>query len=174
MSASSNADEGKRELMKAKDLKGLAVVSLDAATRLGRVEDLFFDTAQLRVMALEMSQGGQRAAIPFSEIRAIGRDAVTIDNSQGTQMASAGNPVAHLPRLDQVTKLKIVDESGSLLGTITDFEFDQQSGQLERLEGHRGGTFGIGGTTFHVPAQAIRSVGAEMIVVVPPNSSTPA
>lgn len=68
--------------MKAKDLKGIAIVSLDAAAQLGRVEDLFFDTTQLRVAALEMSESGQRAIIPFSEVHAIGRDAVTVSSSQ--------------------------------------------------------------------------------------------
>lgn len=68
--------------MKAKELKGIAIVSLDAAAQLGRVEDLFFDTTQLRVAALEMSESGQRAIIPFSEVHAIGRDAVTVSSSQ--------------------------------------------------------------------------------------------
>lgn len=157
--------------MKAKDLKGIAVVSLADAAKLGRVEDLLFDTTQLQVAALELSESGQRAMIPFAEVRAIGRDAVTIASSQVTQTASAGNPLTGLHRLEQFTKLKVVDEAGTLLGTISDFEFDPRTGQLSQLEVHRGGVLGLGGTTFHIPRQAIRSVGADMIVVTPPNSS---
>ena len=151
--------------MRTKELKGKAVVSLADAGKLGYVDDLLFNTSELRVMAFDMSMSGQRALLPFSEVRSFGKDAITVPSSQSTQGASSASPLLSLPRLADLTKLKVVDESGTFVGNVTDLEIDPHDGKITEVEAHRGGVLGIGGTSVTTPSSAIRSVGSEVIII---------
>jgi sporulation protein YlmC with PRC-barrel domain len=151
--------------MRTKELQGKAVVSLADASKLGYVDDLLFDTSDLRVVAFEMSMSGQRALLPFSEVRSIGKDAITVPSSQVAQVPNSGSPLLRLPRLANLTKLKVVDEDGTFVGNVTDLEIETRDGRISEVAAHRGGVLGLGGTSVHISASAIRSVGDEVIVV---------
>ena len=155
--------------MKARDLKGMAVVSLDPAAKLGYVDELFFDMTQLRLIALDTSENGERAVIPFTEVHAIGRDAVTVCGSRTTRGANLADPLTSYPHLEALSKLKVVDEAGTFLGTVTDLEFDPQDGRITQVSTHQGGVLGIGGTSLEIPAETILSLGDEVMTVTDAN-----
>ena len=67
--------------------------------------------------------------------------------------------------MDDFLKLKAVDESGTLVGTVSQLDIDATTGQLVSLDAHKGGVLGLGGTTTTVAAEQIRAVGAEIITV---------
>ena len=54
--------------MKASALKGKAVVSMADGVQIGRVEDVLFDTAGLRVAALVLTTTGGRSTMPFAAL----------------------------------------------------------------------------------------------------------
>ena len=151
--------------MRTKELQGKAVVSLTDASKLGYVDDLLFDTGGLRLVAFEMSMTGQRALLPFSEVRSIGKDAITVPSSQVTQAATSGSPLLRLARLADLTKLKVVDEDGTFVGNVTELEIDPRDGRISEVAAHRGGVLGLGGTSVPISASAIRSIGPEVIIV---------
>ncbi|HEX5504067.1 MAG TPA: PRC-barrel domain-containing protein [Thermomicrobiales bacterium] len=146
-------------------LKGIAVVSVKEGAKLGRVEDLLFDTRALKVAALRAKGDGQAFVVPFEQVKNIGADAVMVESSQVTQAASQGGPYSGLPGLDQLKRLKVVDDNGTFLGAVGHVEFDPVTGRLDGLSAHKGGVFGLGGATTALGADAIVSIGTELITV---------
>jgi sporulation protein YlmC with PRC-barrel domain len=119
--------------MRAERLKGMAVVDVDAAVKLGTVSDVILDPGARQVAGLIVARGqsllggGQHFTLPASAVRALGQDAVTV------RRAEAEEQVGHLgglPRLGQVVGRKVVTENGRLVGTIEDVEIDPLSGAI--------------------------------------------
>lgn len=144
-------------------LKGMAIVSVTEGSRLGRVEDVLIDTSGLLIGALKIAHDGQQFVIPFNLIKSIGSDAITVESSQVTQ--AEGSASGALVGLRDFKKLKMVDESGTLLGVLSNVEFDQQTGKLQQLSVHKGGVFGLGGTTTAVDTSQVRGIGREVVTV---------
>jgi sporulation protein YlmC with PRC-barrel domain len=153
-------------------LKGMAIVSVAQAARLGTITDILFEREPLRVAALQVRGEGVDFVIPFEQIRTLGTDAVTVDSSEVTQIASTGGTFDGLPRLTQLLQLKVVDDAGTLIGTLQTVELDPADGRVQRLVAHRGGMFGVGGASTTIAADAIRSVGGDILTVAA-NASSP-
>ena len=151
--------------MEAKTLKGLAVVSLQEGTKLGQVEQPLFDLVARQLGALEVKGTAGTFLIPFAQLERIGTDAVTVASSQVTQTPSTGSALGALVGLQALGKLKVVDQAGTFLGTVSDLDVDPETGQITRLTAHKGGLVGVGGTTTPIEAAMILMVGPELITV---------
>ena len=151
--------------MKASALKDMPVVSMADGTRVGTVQDVLFATNPLGVSSLVLSGQGGKAALPYSDVRSIGNDAVTIDNREATHAFQAPGAAENLRSLHELTRLKVVNAEGSYLGDVQEIEIDRQTGQAGEVIAHRGGMLGLGGTTVHVPATAIRGIGPKLLTV---------
>jgi sporulation protein YlmC with PRC-barrel domain len=158
--------------MKASGLKGKAVVSMVDGIQIGRVEDVLFDTAALKVAALVLTTSGGRSILPFTAVRTLGADAVTVESATATQPAATQGDANNLLRaLGDLTGLKVVNGEGAYLGDIRDITIDQASGALSEFEAHGGGMLGMGGTTITVLASAIRGIGPALVTVDMPAPS---
>ena len=151
--------------MDAGKLKGMAIVSLGDGAKLGRVDDVLFGTRPLRATALSVRGDGQDFVIPFEQLTTIGADAVTVESGQVTQTASKEGTYSGLAGLGELMKFKVVDEAGTLVGTLGGIELDPASGQVTGLAVHQGGLLGLGGTTTRIDPAAIRSVGDALLTV---------
>lgn len=156
--------------MKASALKGMAVLSMADGVQIGRVEDVLFDTAALRIGALVLKTTGGRSVLPFAAVRRIGADAVTVESATAALPATAqGDPGNVLRGLGGLTGLKVVSGEGTYLGDVQDVMIDQAAGALTDVEVHRGGMLGLGGTSVTVPASAIRGIGPDVVTAdLPP------
>jgi len=94
-----------------------------------------------------------------------GADAVTVESSQVIQSASKVEATNNLSGSDAMMKLKVVDEAGTYLGTISAIEIDGERGTITQLSASKGGMLGIGGSTATIDAGMIRSVGPELVMV---------
>lgn len=159
--------------MDADTLKGLAVVSIAEGTKLGRVEDVLVDPQAWRAAALLVGGEGQSFVIPFEKVARIGPDAVTVDSSQVTQIESAGDAFSGLPGLGELTRLKVVDAAGTLVGTVAGVDIDGASGRVLSLLVHKGGVLGIGRTATTIGIEAVRGVGADLITVATDAAARP-
>jgi sporulation protein YlmC with PRC-barrel domain len=158
--------------MKASGLKNKAVVSMADGVQIGRVEDVLFDTAALRVAALVLTTTGGRSVLPFAAVRSLGADAVTVESATATQAASDQAGMGNLLRsLGDLIGLKVVNGEGAYLGDVRDVTIEQASGALTELEAHSGGMLGLGGTGVTIPASAIRGIGPELVTVDMPAPS---
>ena len=70
--------------MEADKLKGMPIVSLADGAKLGRIDEVLFETRPLRVAALRAAADGQGFVIPFGQLTHVGADAVTVESSQVT------------------------------------------------------------------------------------------
>ncbi len=151
--------------MDAHTLKSMAIVSLAEGTRLGYVEQPLLDLAARKVVALQVRGESGTFIVRFDEVASVGTDAITVESSAATQTPSTGGAADGLRDLDELRKLKVVDRAGTLLGTISRVEIDPASGAITQLTAHKGGMLGMGGTTTLIDAQAIVSVGPELLTV---------
>jgi sporulation protein YlmC with PRC-barrel domain len=156
--------------MKASALKGRGVVSMADGVQIGRIEDVLFDTVALRVAALALATTGGRSILPFSSVRSLGADAVTVESASAVQpeQGAAGNP---LRGLGDLQGLKIVNGEGDYLGQVRDVVIEQSSGTLTEFEAHSGGMLGLGGTSVTIPSAAIRGIGPDLVTVDMPAPS---
>lgn len=150
--------------MDASKLKGMAIVSISEGATLGHIDDVLIDTKALRIDALHVKGDKQQFVVPFARIKNVGADAVTIENSQVTQAAPEGSS-GSVTGLDRLKRLKVVDEAGTHLGTVSSIDVDQATGQVLGLAAHKGGLLGLGGETTLIAAGDIRSIGAEVMTV---------
>ena len=149
--------------MQASAFNGLAVVSIAGGVKLGTIIEVLFDLTTFRLAALLITSGDrQQFVVPFSAIHTIGPDAVMVPSDQSTQRYAA--PFDGLARLDDVVKLKVVDEAGSVLGTVSGIEVDPETREITAVQVHQGGMLGLGGTTTTIPAASIRGVDQLMVV----------
>ncbi len=155
----------KERTMNATDIKDMAVVSLEEGTKLGRVEQPLFDLAARQLGALQVKGEEGTFILPFAQIQRIGTDAVTVTSSQVTQTPSSGGATDALLDLQALKRLKIVDQAGTFLGTLSDVDVDPVSGEVTKLVAHKGGLLGMGGTNTPIPSTAIVMVGQELLTV---------
>jgi uncharacterized protein YrrD len=148
----------------ARTIKGLGVVSIESGAKLGTVDDVLFDTKGLRAAALRIKADQQEAVVPFEDVASVGANAVTVPGDMAARWGANASPLASLPKLDDVKKLKVVDEAGTLIGTIDDVCL-APDGRIAELKVHKGGVLGIGGEKHLISASLITSVGDEVIVV---------
>ena len=145
--------------MKTSDIKGMAVVSIDGGVKLGQIEDVLIDPGTFKVAAFRIAADKQKALVPFDQVKSIGTDAVTVQSNDVTQWIKPESESTHLPGLDQIGKLKVVNEAGTLLGTVHTVEIDAQGGAITQVQTHKGGVLGIGGSTYTIPSKQIIRLG---------------
>ena len=151
--------------MNTEKLKGLAVVSQDEGAKLGQVDTALFDPVNLDLRAFQVTGEGQTFLVPFDQVAAFGTDAIMVRSSQVTQAMAEGGALGQLVDLGTLTKLKVVDAAGTMIGTVRDVELDDASGRAVRLVVHKGGMLGFGGETTTIDITAVRGVGTEVITV---------
>jgi len=115
-----------------------------------------------RVLVVRGWEGEEGTAfLPFSLVRGIGADAVTVASHRVVQDGAAGP----LIELDQVLRLKVVDEAGLFVGAITHIEIYPESGTVTRIATHKGGLLGVGGTTTPIDPATILGIGPELLTL---------
>jgi sporulation protein YlmC with PRC-barrel domain len=147
--------------MDASTLKGHAVVSLLEGVKLGTLAQPLFDLQLAHLVAFAMEGDDGTAFIRFGQVRHIGADAVTV----ASHLVVEGGAAGPLIELDQVLRLKVVDEAGRFVGAIAAVEIDPESGAVLRIATHRGGLLGVGGTTTTIEPAAILAIGPELLTL---------
>ena len=115
-------------------LGGRAVVDLDAAEKLGRIDKIILDPDGRQVAGFVVSRGsslfnsGTDTVLPASSVHAIGPDAVTVRVSKGAAAETA--PLDTLPRVSDLVGRKVVSEEGRFLGTVDDILVDEADGRI--------------------------------------------
>ena len=150
--------------MKAKALKDMQVVSMEGGAVVGTVEQVLFDTENLRVAALMIVATDGQSLLPFASVRSIGADAVTVENATASA-AALPNDASGLLELNDFVGLPVLTGEGTEVGQVADITIDPTDGQITELAVHHGGRFGIGGTGMSVAGSAIRGIGPTVVTV---------
>ncbi len=130
--------------MKASKLRGMSVVSVDNADKLGEVKDVLVDTEAQRVVGLELKNSSPYAgnAVPADGIHSVGKDAITVrggDRGHETRDEPATRENSDLRndnvvRLDKLLGAKVLSEGGDMLGTLHDVEVDPSNFRITSYE----------------------------------------
>jgi sporulation protein YlmC with PRC-barrel domain len=121
-------------MIRATELGGRAVIDMDAAEKLGKIEKVILDPDARRVAGFVVAHGasllneGTRITLPASAVHAIGPDAVTV--RRDPQMVDEEPRLEVLPRVSDVVGRKVVTETGRLLGTVNDVLIDDEDGRI--------------------------------------------
>jgi sporulation protein YlmC with PRC-barrel domain len=152
--------------MQAEQLHGMAVVSVQQAERIGRIEDVAIDLREHRLAALLLQGGLFRGGpvVPWERVRAIGQDAVTVDDRSAT---AEGRPETGGAKLGDLRGTKVVTDAGTFVGTLAGAEIDPDSGRVTSYSitaPHGGGLFHAA-PQFTLPATAVVAIGPDLITV---------
>jgi sporulation protein YlmC with PRC-barrel domain len=154
----------------ARTLINRAVVSVTDGEKVGTVSGLHLDLDQRVVMGLLMGGDGgifnrvKASFIPFAQVRAIGPQAVTIEDKSGIVVAE-GAPYETAATLDSVKK-RVVSTGGEVVGDGDDVAFDDTTGALTALMlTPKGGFLGVGATTNTIPIASVVGFGRDVITV---------
>ncbi len=150
--------------MKATKLRGMPVISIDDAKRLGEVRDVLVDTENQRVAALDLKgpSGHAGSTVPVDDIHSIGKDAITLRDTPRESRSDrepSGEPVRpedsgdlrpDEPRdrerqfddfdrdnfvpLGKLIGAKAVSTGGDSLGTVEDVEIDPSNFHIMSYE----------------------------------------
>ena len=120
-------------MIRAKELGGRAVVDVDAAEKLGKIDRIVLDPESRRVAGFVVSKGSSifnndaDIVISASCVHAVGPDAVTVHRTEGFD---SGTTLKDLPRVSDITGRKVVSDQGRLMGTVDDVLIDENDGRI--------------------------------------------
>jgi uncharacterized protein YrrD len=121
------------------------VYSKSSADRVGRVIRLVVDARSRRIAAVHVAgRRGNAQLADWANVVGFGPDAVVIDN--GDRLRSPGNDYEDRVargRLD-LRGRRVLTTAGFDIGPLTDIDFDEASGMIERLETSRARVRGTG------------------------------
>ncbi|HUG48659.1 MAG TPA: PRC-barrel domain-containing protein [Candidatus Limnocylindria bacterium] len=134
-------------LLRAGELIGMPIVSLDSAATLGEVKDVLVDPARSRVIGVTVRGHGLLSSpligiLPAESVHAIGRDALMIASETALVREREGMDGALADQQEVVGK-EVVTRSGTSLGTVGDVVLEVEGPtavvvgyQIGRSDGH--------------------------------------
>jgi uncharacterized protein YrrD len=120
-------------LVRATELMGLPVVTLDRAAAIGEVRDVLFDPARSRVVAFTVRGRGLLSPpliglLPAAAIASIGRDAVMTGSADALLREREGMAAA-LDNQVEVLGKEVVTDAGGTLGNVLDVVLEVDGGE---------------------------------------------
>lgn len=124
-----------RKMIKGKDIIGKPLVSYSNGVIIDKIHDVIYDASSNKVLAFLLDEGGLFSSakiVPFESVKAIGRDALTVESAQVVMKAENYPRVKRVLDQENVAKgTKIMTEDGQSLGSIADMYFNENSGAVE-------------------------------------------
>lgn len=123
-------------MIRAKELGGRAVVDVDAAEKLGKIDRVVLDPEGRRVAGFVIGHGSSifnndtAVMLPASCVHAIGPDAVTVHRGPELAADDASTRFEGLPRVSDIAGRKVVSDEGRLMGTVDDILIDETDGRI--------------------------------------------
>lgn len=156
-------------MYKGSDIIGKPIISFDSGKIIERIKDVLFDAPARKILGLLVEEGGllsKARILPFSKIKSIGQDAVTVDSGNVIVDSEADTRLGEVSKSKNVARgTKVLTEDGKNLGVINDVYFDEGTGQIEGYE-VSGGVFSDAytGRSF-LPAPEALKIGEDVAFV---------
>ncbi|HZU69133.1 MAG TPA: PRC-barrel domain-containing protein [Ktedonobacteraceae bacterium] len=118
------------------DLRGIAVVSLANGTKIGSVDNFYFDPATSQVYAFRVKAGlFSHKILHVSDIRGIGQDAITCANEEAIQSASEDSQLSSLPDGETLPTFRVMSASGTVVGSVGEVLLDTSNPSTVQITG---------------------------------------
>lgn len=168
-------------MKKSQEIIGLPVFSIVDGRKIGQVKDLVINPEEGKVDFLMVSNGSWYVGakvLPFNSVIGIGEHAVTTESESQLAVVSENQTAnALLQRNIEVKGNRVLTNKGNLIGIITEYELDENTGQIQRIE-YRSAQDEK--TLALIEAQGILTYGSDIVVVretssapVPPSGVVP-
>ena len=161
--------------MRAREITGRPVVSIDAADALGEVKDVVISHASASVVGFTLNKRGflgspLKEVLPWGRLRALGRDALMVDDAGALAADDPAIEEAVAEGRDRdVIGATVMTDAGTALGTVVDViievdatarivGFEVHGPDVERAKDAAtllipvGDTIAVSGSTLMVPA----------------------
>jgi len=160
-------------LLRAMDLNGLPVVTIDGGEAVADVKDVVYSAERGTLLGFTLNKRGflkgpMKAVLAFSDVAAIGRDAVMVETDAAvTQGGEALADVVEESSGRNVRGDDVLTDAGKRLGAVVDVVLDVANGEIvgyeltgdKALQAHAGrpmlvplpATRAVSGTTLIVP-----------------------
>lgn len=118
------------------DLRGLRIISLVSALRMGTVEDALLDPSCRYVAALSVREygPGKRQYVLRGAVQRVGRHAVILSGSDDVPTEAALEDPGRLINLRTLIGLEVVSDQGNLLGRVRNAVIDTSTLAIEAYE----------------------------------------
>ncbi len=156
-------------MYKGNDIIGKPIIAYDTGAIIEQIKDVLFDGPKKKILGFLVGEEGvfsKAKILPFSSVKSIGKDAVTIDGDQAIIEAKKDTRLEALAESDNVARgTKVITEDGKDLGAIADLYFDESSGDITGYE-VSGGVFAdaYSGKSF-LPAPQTLKIGEDVAFV---------
>lgn len=122
----------------AKKLIAKPVYSISEGFLMGYVKSIVIDNKEKRVLALiaeKRRMTREEKIIPFTHLQSIGEDAVTINKAAHAEVKpNLPQIIRQMHNPLQVVGARVFSVGGKIIGKVTDFYFDEKTGQISTLE----------------------------------------
>ena len=109
------------------------VVATGTATTIGHVDGFLIEAEAARITGLRIDGDGPAKILPWGSLAAFGPDAVTVQDADVLRLPSDGGEEHRSSAdLDPIGK-PAIEETGNGLGTVTDVDFDPETGALRAV-----------------------------------------
>ncbi len=153
-------------LLKTRDLLGTPLISLQGE-EVGSVTRVIVDPANGSIAGLTVNVKGWfkgEKGIEFESVKSFGEYAVTV--SRADQVV----PLSNLPTLEKLAQdyniynMRIITPDGKLIGTIDDYYFNIQTGQIEKYILTGGVIKNLFQGRASIPASSIDKIGKDVVI----------
>lgn len=125
-------------MKKSQEIIGLPVFSIVEGRKIGQVKDLVINPEEGRVEFILVGNGSWYVGakvLPFKDVMGVGEHAVTTESENflvAINETSTANSL--LQRKIEVKGNRVLTSKGNLIGVISEYEIDENTGKLTRLE----------------------------------------
>jgi uncharacterized protein YrrD len=118
------------------DLRGIAVISLADGTKVGSVDDFYFDPTTSQVYAFRIKTGlFSHKILHVTDIQGIGQDAITTPTEEAIQNVSEDTKLSSLPDGEGLLSYKVMSASGTVVGSVGEILLDTSNPSAVQITG---------------------------------------
>ncbi len=157
--------------IKSSGIGNLPIITLNNGVNINTVKDVIYDSMTNQVKALLVDEKGWfkgAKILLLTDIKSIGKDAITID-TEDCIINSDDNTDMNIGVIvnedNYLTKNKVITESGTELGRVTDLYFDFPSGNVIELEVSSGFLKNLTSGTKKIQMLDIVKIGKDNLIV---------
>jgi uncharacterized protein YrrD len=159
---------GEHIMLDYKSILNRPIYSIKEGKKCGRLYDMVVDFSVHRVLGIVSGREGDlpKRLIPIAGVANFGIDAVMIQSADQVESADSDQPLANsIKKRVKWVDLKVIKDSGAQVGELSNFVFNEKSGEISSYE--------ISGGIFHkliegsvdLPQKGVVSVGPDCMVI---------
>lgn len=151
------------DLLRHGELLNRLILNRTTAEELGRVDDLWVNSQDHRVLGFVYKIGflpNQKKTLALGQLETIGPDAIMVSGQTGEELAPEEQKAG-----ETVIGSEVWTEKGSRIGRITDYLFDPATGLVQHYLFVPAGFGGLTEGTYELVPDAVTAVGKKRMIV---------